>query len=261
MTSRRPAPRLLVLALAVGALPACNAPPDDESATPPPARFVETSTSTTSTTQPPGLPVAGEFGATTGDGYTFGVKADLTITATVDVADAKPGMAFVLLRTTGRLTITNTTPGRNASLTPWSPTPDVRLLWAEADLARFGRQSCDFRFTGVTYCALAIIRFKYPGTATVLAAGESLMLPPTNLGKGVQGLVAMHDEALARWVVDQLNSRQPPKLLLVVAGGNLQQSCAFGGWVMGGPLAVLDGTGKPLLAQGSNYPADCKDFR
>jgi hypothetical protein len=244
---------MVALSLTVGLVPACSGTPDGSVAPPSSVKAMVTTTSTTSTTLPPALPISSRFPAATSEGYTFNIEIKVAVTgAILDVASAKPGKAHVIPRATGHLTITNTTPSRKAVLSV-AEGPSISLLWPKADLeARFGKQhqGCFLEFRGITYCLLATVRLKVVTPTASFGVGESVTLPIPDAG--TPGLSDSHDEPIARWVVDQLNSHQPPKLLIVEGlDSRLMRSCVAGFWK---PIAILDGTGSPLLTQGTTWP-------
>jgi len=258
---RRTLLSMVAVSLTVGLVPACSGTPD-RSADPSSSVDATVTTTSTSTTLPPALPISSRFPAATSDGYTFNIEIKVAVTgAILDVASAKPGKAHVIPRATGHLTITNTTPSRQAVLS-FGEGRRISLLWPKADLeARFGKQhqGCFLEFKGIAYCFLATVRLKVVSqTARVpFGVGESVTLPI--LDAGTSGLSDSHDEPIARWVVDQLNSHQAPKLLTVELGSHLLPSCAAGVDVK--PIAILDGTGTPLLTQGTAqlFPPDCSE--
>lgn len=241
--------------------------------------------------QPANL-VAGDFqSALDPPGFTLRIGYQLRDIGAEASPAAEPGKALIAASALGRLTVTNTTPGRGVALD--LPVFDVVLYWSERDVPAAVidgdlRESkpeglegdaseeeasldlgtpCRYEMGGELYCALAHLAFGEAAGSPAPAA-ESTLEPNQSLA--IDGLEAdgtlLVDEAEADAVTEFIGANRPDFVQIVGAGssGGLVPACVVhsvgsessAGEVDESTVALLRGDGTVLFqAEGSSEGA------
>ena len=207
--------------------------------------------------------LAGQFEATPGNGYTLDVAYELPLKAEVDIANALPGEAIVLLTFNGKLTFTNTTPGQNLGFNA-DDLPIVNLYWPRSQLPPSAQCPEDesILIRRAQSCWLAAFRGEFdpqvqegivelgPNSSTGMTLDSRLLNPGTTV-----------DEKDADAVSSLIDSTTPSVVTFLIDG--LEPSCTVGESVLSGVTAVLTGSGQTLADGGTDERGElplCSDI-